>query len=52
LTDIKGIGPSTAQILLKELGSLKAIKNSSFDQLSTLVGKKKAEILIQHFREK
>ena len=51
LTDIKGIGPSTAQILLKELGSLNVIKKSSFDQLSKLVGKKKADILIQHFRE-
>lgn len=51
LTDINGIGPSTAQILLKELGSLKEIKNSSFDRLSNLVGKKKADILIQHFRE-
>ncbi len=52
LTDITGIGPSTAQILLKELGSLNAIKNSSFDQLSNLVGKKKADILIQYFQEK
>jgi excinuclease ABC subunit C len=51
LTEIKGIGPSTAQILLKEMGSLKAIRNSSFEQLSKLVGKKKADILIQHFRE-
>lgn len=51
LTEIKGIGPSTAQILLKELGSLNVIKNSSFDQLSKLVGKKKADILIQHFLE-
>ncbi len=51
LTEIKGIGPSTAQILLKELGSLNDIKYSSFDQLSKLVGKKKADILIQHFQE-
>lgn len=51
LTEISGIGPSTAQILLKELGSLKVIKNSSFEQLSKLVGKKKADILIQHFKE-
>ncbi len=51
LTEIKGIGPSTARILLKELGSLNVIKNSSFDQLSKLVGKKKADILIQHFQE-
>jgi excinuclease ABC subunit C len=52
LTDIKGIGASTAQILLKELGSLNAIKNSSFDQLSSLIGKKKADIIIKHFGEK
>jgi len=52
LTDINGIGPSTAQILLKELGSLNAIKNSSFDQLSDIVGKKKADILVQYFQEK
>ncbi len=51
LTDISGIGPSTAQTLLKELGSLDAIKNSSYDQLSNLVGKKKADILIHHFKE-
>jgi excinuclease ABC subunit C len=51
LTDIKGIGPSTAQILLKELGSLNAIKNSTFDQLSNLIGKKKADLLIQYFQK-
>ena len=52
LTEIKGIGPVTAQFLLKELGSLNEVKNASFDRLSGLVGKKKAEILIQFFREK
>ena len=51
LTEINGIGPSTAQILLKELGSVEAIKSSSFSQLSNLVGKKKADIIIQYFRE-
>jgi len=49
LTEINGIGPSTAQILLKELGSVEAIKSSSFKQLSNLVGKKKADIIIQYF---
>jgi excinuclease ABC subunit C len=52
LTDINGIGPSTARILLTELGSLDTIKNASFDQLSKLVGKKKADLLIQHFQGK
>lgn len=52
LTEIKGIGPSTAQILLKELGSLKVIKKASYEELLKLVGKKKAEILIKHFDDK
>lgn len=51
LTDINGIGPTTAQLLLKELGSLNGVKNASFEQLSDLIGKKKAEILIQYFRD-
>lgn len=51
LTEINGIGPATAHILLKDLGSVKVIKNSSFEQLSELVGKKKASILIKHFKE-
>ncbi|HSD64703.1 MAG TPA: excinuclease ABC subunit UvrC [Ignavibacteriaceae bacterium] len=51
LTEIHGIGPSTAQILLKELGSLNAVKNASFEQLSNLIGRKKADILIRYFKE-
>jgi excinuclease ABC subunit C len=51
LTDVKGIGPLTAQKLLKELGSLAEIKNSGYDKLVTIIGKKKADILIKHFRE-
>ena len=51
LTDIKGIGSSTAHKLLKELGSLSAIKASEYDKLVTIIGKKKADILINHFKE-
>jgi excinuclease ABC subunit C len=49
LTDIKGIGPSTAKILLKELGSLAAVRNADKDTLNKLIGRKKTDILIQHF---
>ena len=49
LTDIKGIGPATAQLLLKNIGSISEIKNSLVDKLSSVIGKKKAEILIKHF---
>ena len=51
LTDIKGIGPSTADILLKELGSFAAVSNADKDTLKKLIGKKKTNILIQHFSE-
>ncbi len=50
LTDIKGIGPATAQLLLKNIGSISEIKNSPLDKLSSVIGKKKAEILINHFQ--
>jgi excinuclease ABC subunit C len=49
LTDIKGIGPSTAKTLLKELGSLAAVRTADKDTLNKLIGRKKTDILIQHF---
>ncbi len=50
LTDIKGIGAATAQMLLKNIGSITEIKNSDFEKLAVVVGKKKAEILVKHFQ--
>jgi excinuclease ABC subunit C len=49
LTDIKGIGPSTAKTLLKELGSLAAVRTADKDTLNKLIGRKKTDILIEHF---
>lgn len=49
LTDIKGIGPTTAKILLKELGSLDAVRTADKDTLKKLIGNKKTDILMQHF---
>ena len=51
LTSIKGIGPSTALKLIKEIGSVNAIKNVSLEILSTSVGKKKADLIYNHFRK-
>ncbi len=51
LTDIKGIGNSTAQKLLKEIGSLSEIKSADMNKLSQIVGKQKAEILTKYFLE-
>ena len=49
LTGIKGIGSSTAGLLLKKFGSISAVKELNFSQLEELVGKKKAEIIINYF---
>jgi excinuclease ABC subunit C len=49
LTDIKGIGPATAELLLRELGSVSAIRNTDKEILRKLIGKKKTDILLQHF---
>jgi excinuclease ABC subunit C len=51
LTDIKGIGASTAHKLLKELGSLNAVKSCSPENLTRLIGKQKADILLNHFNK-
>lgn len=51
LTDIKGIGTSTAQKLLKELGSFSAIKNTDHDKLISLIGKQKADLIKKYFDE-
>ncbi len=51
LTEIKGIGQSTASLLLKELGSLSAIKVSDLNQLEKIVGKKKAKLILKYFEQ-
>jgi len=49
LTSIEGIGPSTAQKLIKEIGSLQAIKNAPLEVLSAVVGKRKSEIINNYY---
>jgi excinuclease ABC subunit C len=51
LTDIKGIGASTAQKLLKEFGSVSQLKNSDHDKLVSLIGKQKADLIKQYFEQ-
>lgn len=45
LDDIPGIGEKTKEALLKKFGSVKKVAESTIDELSTVVGRKKAEIL-------
>ena len=50
LTEIKGIGNKTARHLLKEIGSVKKIKNSDLETLQGTIGKNKGEIVYNFFK--
>lgn len=52
LNDIKGIGKQTAEKLMLELKSVKNIKESSLETLEKIVGKAKAGIIYNYFRNK
>ncbi len=49
LDAIKGIGEKTKTILLRNYKTVQSIKNSDFDELSKLVGKGKANLIIKYF---
>lgn len=50
LEQIKGIGKSTSNLLLKEFKSVKNIKTKSIEELARVIGKAKAELLIKYFK--
>jgi len=49
LDQIKGIGPKTKEVLLKNYNSVEEIKKSDPDQLKNLIGANKASILARFF---
>ena len=49
LSEIKGIGKTTAEKLLLELKSVKIIKESDLQRLSEIIGPAKAKIVYDHF---
>jgi len=51
LTEIKGIGISTTQKLLKKFKSVKILKKTSFEELSKIIGKSKAQIVCDFFSD-
>ncbi len=51
LTEIKGIGTQTAKSLLEKFGSVEAIKSSTVEEIASLVGLKKAELIKSHFSQ-
>lgn len=50
LTEIKGIGDKVAAKLLTEFENLDSIKNASLEELAKLIGKAKAELIINHYQ--
>lgn len=47
LEDIPGIGPSTAQKLLKRFGSIKGIREAAGEEVVAEIGAKKADVLMK-----
>lgn len=51
LTDIKGIGENTATTLIKKFKSVKRISEATVDELTTEIGKAKAETIYNWFHK-
>jgi len=51
LDDIAGIGPKTRDLLLQHFKSVKKIKLADNQQLTEIIGSKKAQIIYEHFHQ-
>lgn len=49
LEQIKGIGTATANLLLKKFKSVKNVKEKTAEELASVIGEKKAALLIHYF---
>lgn len=52
LSEIKGVGDSTASVLLQHFKSVKRIKMASYEELVRLVGKGKAKIILNYYNSR
>ena len=51
LTEIKGIGSATQELLIKKFKTVKAIKQLDIDALTQAVGESKAQIIFDYFHQ-
>ncbi len=51
LTEIPGVGDSTAQLLLRKFRSVKNIQKAKLEEIQAVVGKAKGKIVFKHFIE-
>ena len=52
LSDIRGIGPESVQLLLSHFKSVKRLSEAGKDEVATVVGKAKSELIFAYFRQK
>lgn len=52
LVEIKGIGEKLAEKLIREIGSVEKVRTSDREALEKVVGRVKAELIYNHFRDK
>ncbi len=52
LDDINGIGEATVKKMLTAFQSIESIKNASFDELTKVLGKAKAKVVLDYFNSK
>ncbi|MFT4876217.1 MAG: excinuclease ABC subunit C [Bacteroidia bacterium] len=51
LTEIKGIGQENASLLLRTFKSVAKIKKCSFEEIASVIGPAKAQLVMDHFSE-
>lgn len=51
LTEIEGVGETTAQLLLRKFRSVKTIQKSSLEDLQAVIGKVKGQVVFDYFRK-
>ena len=49
LSQVKGIGPKTEEELMLHFKTFKSIKNAAFEDIESVVGRAKAELLFAYF---
>lgn len=52
LDDINGIGPKTKEALLQKYKTINKIKGADIEELTSLIGKNKADILLNYYKNK
>jgi excinuclease ABC subunit C len=51
LTSIEGIGPKTQEDLMKAFKTVNAIKTMNLEEISVVIGKAKAQIIVNYFKQ-